>query len=77
MTIESEARSDLSDRIEALETTIAFQDQTIEELQQALALHFREIEALKREVHNLGSQLKEVEAHPALAPGAEPPPPHY
>jgi SlyX protein len=76
MTIEAESRSDLAARIEKLETTIAFQDQTIEELNQALALHFKEIEALKREVHNLGSQLREVEAHPALAQ-AEPPPPHY
>lgn len=68
---------DLSARIEKLETTIAFQDQAIEDLNQALALHFKEIEALKRELHNLGSQLRDVEAHPALAPQAEPPPPHY
>jgi SlyX protein len=77
MTIEMDSRTDIAARVEALETTIAFQDQTIEELNQALALHFKEIEALKREVHNLGSQLKEVESHPALTPGAEPPPPHY
>jgi SlyX protein len=64
-------------RIEQLETTIAFQDRTIEDLNQALALHFKEIEALKRELHMLGSQLREVEAHPALAPPTEPPPPHY
>lgn len=67
----------LSARIEKLETTVAFQDQAIEELNQALALHFKEIEALKRELHNLGSQLRDVEAHPALAPLPEPPPPHY
>lgn len=67
----------LSARIEKLETTVAFQEQTIEDLNQALALHFREIETLKRELHNLGSQLRDVESHPALAPQAEPPPPHY
>lgn len=72
----SEGR-DLTARIEQLETTVAFQDQAIEELNQALALHFKEIEALKRELHMLGSQLREVEAHPALAPQTEPPPPHY
>ena len=77
MTTEPEARGDLTARIEQLETTLAFQEQTIEELNQALAMHFKEIEALKRELHNLGSQLREVEAHPALAPAAEPPPPHY
>ena len=77
MTPEPQAGTDTAARIEKLETTIAFQDQAIEELNQALALHFKEIEALKRELHNLGSQLREVEAHPALAPSPEPPPPHY
>jgi len=64
-------------RMEQLETAVAFQDQTIEELNQALALHFKEIEMLKRELQRLGSQLREVESHPALTPQAEPPPPHY
>lgn len=69
--------TDLTARIVTLETTIAFQDQAIEELNQALAEHFKQIEAMKRDLHNLGSQLRDVEAHPALAAGAEPPPPHY
>lgn len=67
---------ELHARIEKLETTIAFQDQTIEELSLALAEHYKQIEALKRELNNLGSALRDVEAHPALA-GKEPPPPHY
>ena len=68
--------SDLIARIEKLETTVAFQDQTIEELSAALAEHYRQIEGLKRELHNLGTALRDVEAHPALAV-KEPPPPHY
>lgn len=72
MTIEA----DLFARIEKLETTIAFQDQAIEELSSALTDHYRQIEALKRELHNLGAALRDVEAHPALAV-KEPPPPHY
>ena len=68
--------SDLIARIEKLETTVAFQDQTIEELSAALAEHYRQIEGLKRELHNLGAALRDVEAHPALAV-KEPPPPHY
>lgn len=63
-------------RIEKLETTVAFQDQTIEDLSVALAEHYKQIEALKRELNNLGSALRDVEAHPALV-GKEPPPPHY
>jgi SlyX protein len=65
-----------SDRIEKLETTIAFQEQAIDDLTSALAEHYKQIEALKRELHNLGSALRDVEAHPALAV-KEPPPPHY
>jgi len=68
--------SELANRIEKLETTIAFQDQAIEELSAALTDHYRQIEALKRELHNLGAALRDVEAHPALA-AKEPPPPHY
>lgn len=67
---------ELGARIEKLETTVAFQDQTIEELSAALAEHYKQIEALKRELHNLGAALRDVEAHPALAV-REPPPPHY
>jgi SlyX protein len=68
---------EMAKRIETLETTVAYQDAAIEELREALALHFREIEALKREMTNLSLSLREVEAHPALAAEPEPPPPHY
>lgn len=68
--------ADLAARIEKLETTVAFQDQTIEDLNTALAEHYKQIETLKRELHNLGAALRDVEAHPALAV-KEPPPPHY
>ena len=67
---------DLADRIEKLETTVAYQDQAIDELSAALAEHYKQIEALRRELHNLGAALRDVEAHPALV-GKEPPPPHY
>jgi SlyX protein len=70
------SEAELMGRIEKLETTVAFQDQTIEDLSSALAEHYRQIESLKRELHNLGAALRDVEAHPALAL-KEPPPPHY
>ena len=69
--------AELNARIEVLETTVAFQEQTIEELSQALADHYKQLEALRRELTHLGAQLRDVEAHPALATGSEPPPPHY
>lgn len=64
-------------RIEALESTVAFQERTIEELNAALTAQWKEIDGLRRELANLGSQLRQIEANPALAPGEEPPPPHY
>lgn len=66
-----------NDRIETLEMRLAYQEQAIDDLTAALAAHYRQIETLKREVLNLKAQLRDVEAHPALAPGREPPPPHY
>lgn len=68
--------SDFIARIEKLETTVAFQDQAIDELSAALTEHYKQIEALKRELYNLGAALRDVEAHPALSV-KEPPPPHY
>lgn len=69
--------ADAENRIEQLEMTVAFQEQAIEDLNAALAEHYRSIEVLKRELAHIGAQLREVEAHPALATGREPPPPHY
>jgi SlyX protein len=68
---------DMQIQIEGLESIVAYQDQAIEELKEALAEHYRQIEALKREVARLSAQLNQVEAHPALQSGPEPPPPHY
>jgi len=69
--------ADLLQRIESLESTVAFQERAIEDLSQALAEQYKQIEVLKREMKTLGTQLRNVEAHPALSTGPEPPPPHY
>jgi SlyX protein len=64
------------ERIAALEIRIAYQDQTIEELNAALTAQWREIDQLRRDMRLLEAQLRE-----AVAPGPdgtpEPPPPHY
>jgi SlyX protein len=65
----------LSDRIDALETRLTFQDATIETLNQTITAQWRQIDALTRQVANLGERLQEAEAQ---APGAaNEPPPHY
>ena len=67
---------DLTARLEALEIRVAYQDQTIEELNAALTAQWLEIDKLRREMALLEAELREV----AQAPGdgaPEPPPPHY
>jgi len=65
----------LSDRIDALEARLMFQDETIETLNQTITDQWLKIDALTRQVVALGERLKEAEAN---APGAaNEPPPHY
>jgi len=67
----------LESRIEALETLVAYQDKTIEDLNAALTAQFTELEQIKRHMARLGDQMQEIGSHPALQPEREPPPPHY
>jgi SlyX protein len=65
----------LGDRIDALETRLTFQDETIETLNKTITAQWQQIDALTRQVAHLGERLREAEAH---APGAtSEPPPHY
>jgi SlyX protein len=65
----------LSDRIDALEARIAYQDDTIETLNQAITNQWKQIDALTRQIAALNDRLQEAEARP---PGlANERPPHY
>ena len=65
----------LSERIDALETRLAFQDETIEALNQTITAQWQQIEGLARQLASWSERLKEAEAR---APGAtDEPPPHY
>jgi SlyX protein len=66
---------ELSDRIDALETRLTFQDDTIETLNQTITAQWQTIDALTRQVGQLNDRLRETEAG-ALRPSNEPPP-HY
>jgi SlyX protein len=69
-------QQELAGRVEALEGRIAYQERTIEELNEVITGQWREIDALKRQVERLADLVRETQA--ALpAPGPEPPPPHY
>lgn len=66
---------DGSERIEALETRIAYQDQTIEELNAALTAQWKAIDLLTRKLAMLEEQVRSG-AYVA-DPASEKPPPHY
>ena len=65
----------LSDRVDALETRLTFQDETIETLNQTITAQWLKIDALTRQVAALSERLEQAEAQ---APDAgNEPPPHY
>lgn len=65
----------LSERIDALETRVAYQDETIEALNATITSQWKQIDALTRQLAALSDRLQEAEAR---APGpANERPPHY
>jgi SlyX protein len=65
----------LTQRIDALETHIAHQDRTIEDLNAAITDQWKQIEDLAYRMSRLTDALREVESSGSGEP--EPPPPHY
>ncbi|WGD50633.1 SlyX family protein [Bradyrhizobium sp. CB1650] len=65
----------LSERIDTLETRLAYQDDTIESLNQTITAQWKQIDALTRQIAQLAERLQEAEAN---SPGpANERPPHY
>ena len=66
-----------TNRLERLESALAYQEQAIEDLNKTVLAQSVEIAALKRLAGNLGERLREIADNPALSEPPEPPPPHY
>lgn len=65
----------LAERVDTLETRLAYQDDTIETLNQTITAQWKQIDALTRQIAQFSERLQEAEAN---APGpANEPPPHY
>ncbi len=65
----------LSERIEALEMRLTYQDESIETLNQTITAQWAQIDRLTRQVAELKERLQEAESN---APGpANERPPHY
>lgn len=60
-----------------LETRLAFQEQSLQALNDALVAQHRQLEALSRTVEALKERLLALEPSPVGPRADEPPPPHY
>jgi SlyX protein len=66
---------ELSERIDALETRLTYQDETIEQLNQTITAQWKQIDALTRQLSRLSERLQEAEANPPATANERPP--HY
>jgi SlyX protein len=64
-------------RVDTLETRVAFQDETIEDLNKAIVEQWQKIEAMKRQLARIEDRVEVGEQRADLAGLPEPPPPHY
>ena len=70
----SEAKTP-SERIDALEMRLAFQDETIEALNQTITAQWQQIDALTRQLAELKERLQDAESN--VAGPVNERPPHY
>lgn len=68
---------ELFNRIEELETKVAFQEATIEELNQALIDQQFALDKLQTQVRHLAEKFKGISASNVASHEEETPPPHY
>lgn len=68
---------ELFNRIEELETKVAFQEVTIEELNQALIDQQFALDKLQTQVRHLAEKFKGISASNVAPREEETPPPHY
>ena len=66
-----------AERLDALEMRIAYQDETIEDLNKTVVAQWKEIERLTREFAMLSDRMARAEEGVGSDPADEPPPPHY
>ena len=67
----------LAARLESLETSVAHQDQIIDDLNLTITEQWKAIEGLKRQISRLSDELVEAQSGAGLNAPREPPPPHY
>ncbi|MFC0179657.1 SlyX family protein [Thorsellia kenyensis] len=68
---------DLHENLIILETKVAYQDRTIELLNESIIEQQFELEKLKKQIHYLSKKLHSIEPSNLAMPHEETPPPHY
>lgn len=67
----------MQNRLDELETRLAFQDETLQVLNTEVTRQQREITLLTQEIASLKAHLHSLAADFSASRGQEPPPPHY
>jgi len=69
--------TELEQRIEALESRNAFQDDVIEQLNDEITVHQTQIAELQHQLTLIAARIKESAPQQSNQQTIEPPPPHY
>ncbi len=67
----------MDDRIAEVETRIAFQENTLQDLNDVIVQQQKQIDQLTRDLMRVKSLLDNLSASPVADEKTEPPPPHY
>ena len=67
----------IEDRLMEHEAKVAFQDETIEILNDELKAHQQQLAKMKRQTELLAEKIKEAQQPSLMSQMQEPPPPHY
>lgn len=67
----------MNERLTELEVRVAFQDKTIQDLNEVVTRQQREIDRLAKELEAVKSQLSELAPSMVIPSEDEKPPPHY
>ncbi len=66
-----------TDRLEELESRMAFMEKTLEDLNAVVTRQSRELEELRTAIRHLSGRLRECTVSNVALPSEETPPPHY
>ncbi|WP_394175714.1 SlyX family protein [Thalassotalea litorea] len=67
----------LRQRLDTLETRLAFQDDVIEQLNNEISVHQQQIKELNEQLHLIGQKVRDMNTSVVGRQEDEAPPPHY